>query len=123
MADTHLSLKQTGRFTKLILDFVDQDEKLSPFYGLEHTLENYPQKISERKRKPIDRELLVNSLHNQYKYSSVEAEGLVKENIDSLLNENCFTVTTGHQLNIFTGPLYFVYKILHTIKLSDELNW
>ncbi|MFX8381803.1 bacillithiol biosynthesis BshC, partial [Acinetobacter baumannii] len=24
--------------------------------------------------------------------------------------------------NIFTGPLYFIYKILHTVKLAEELK-
>ena len=39
-----------------------------------------------------------------------------------LLKENTFTVTTAHQPNIFTGPLYFFYKILHTIHLAAELK-
>ncbi|WP_447951791.1 bacillithiol biosynthesis cysteine-adding enzyme BshC [Chryseobacterium koreense] len=45
-----------------------------------------------------------------------------KENLELLANENTFTVTTGHQLNLFTGPVFFVYKILQTIKLSEFLN-
>ena len=45
-----------------------------------------------------------------------------KENIQELLNDNTFTITTGHQLSIFTGPIYFIYKILHTIRLTEELN-
>ncbi len=43
-------------------------------------------------------------------------------NINALLQDNCFTITTGHQLVNFTGPLYFILKILHTIKLTEELN-
>jgi hypothetical protein len=35
---------------------------------------------------------------------------------------NTFTVTTGHQLNLFTGPLYFLYKIISTINLTKELK-
>jgi uncharacterized protein YllA (UPF0747 family) len=42
--------------------------------------------------------------------------------LQSLLNDTTFTITTAHQPNIFTGPLYFIYKILHVIKLADELN-
>jgi uncharacterized protein YllA (UPF0747 family) len=38
------------------------------------------------------------------------------------MSEDTFTITTAHQNNIFTGPLYFIYKILHAIKLADHLN-
>src|SRR5690606_41286324 len=40
----------------------------------------------------------------------------------SLSQSNTFTITTGHQLNLFTGPLYFFYKIISTINLCKELK-
>jgi bacillithiol biosynthesis cysteine-adding enzyme BshC len=43
-------------------------------------------------------------------------------NINALASENTFTITTGHQLNLFTGPLYFLYKIISTINLCDQLK-
>jgi uncharacterized protein YllA (UPF0747 family) len=43
-------------------------------------------------------------------------------NIKLLNNLNTFTITTGHQLNLFTGPLYFLYKIVSTINLCKELK-
>ena len=46
----------------------------------------------------------------------------VKANIHALSDENTFTICTAHQPNIFTGHLYFIYKILHTIKLADSLK-
>src|SRR5439155_6237894 len=44
------------------------------------------------------------------------------KNIDALLSTDTFTVTTAHQPNILTGPLYFIYKILHAIKLAEHLK-
>lgn len=118
---TTISLEHTGRFNRLILDYVNGEEKLKGFYGLAHTPENYAKQIGSRKQFPIDRELLTDSLLKQYR-SIGGAKDSVLRNIESLRNGNTFTVTTGHQLNIFTGPLYFVYKILHTIKLAEGLR-
>ncbi len=52
----------------------------------------------------------------------VNKSAAVQKNIEALLSPGTFTVTTAHQNNIFTGPLYFIYKILHAIKLADQLN-
>ncbi len=116
-----ISLERTNRFNRLILDYVNGDDRLNEFYGFKHGLGNYPKQIESRKQFPLQRDLLADSLIDQYK-SIGGAKDAVRKNIDALRNENSFTVTTGHQLNIFTGPLYFIYKILHTIKLADELN-
>ena len=66
------------------------------------------------------RAVLSQVLTDQYKGLQEISE--VRKNIDALNHENTFTVTTGHQLNIFTGPLYVIYKIVSAIKLSQELN-
>ncbi|MCP2037002.1 bacillithiol biosynthesis cysteine-adding enzyme BshC [Chryseobacterium sp. HSC-36S06] len=66
------------------------------------------------------RALLFDVLSDQY--SGVQLDEKQKENLNSILLENTFTVTTGHQLNLFTGPAFFIYKILQTIKLADSLN-
>ncbi|MGB0199645.1 MAG: bacillithiol biosynthesis protein BshC, partial [Flavobacteriaceae bacterium] len=42
--------------------------------------------------------------------------------INSLLSSNSFTITTGHQLNLLTGPLYFLYKIIDVIKIANQWN-
>ena len=45
-----------------------------------------------------------------------------KSNLEVLQRNNTFTITTGHQLNLFSGPVFFIYKILQTIKSSKVLN-
>lgn len=44
------------------------------------------------------------------------------ENLKLLENEHTFTITTGHQLTLFAGPLYLIYKVLHVVRLSEEFN-
>ncbi|MGZ5283365.1 MAG: bacillithiol biosynthesis cysteine-adding enzyme BshC [Bacteroidia bacterium] len=61
-----------------------------------------------------------NSIQNNF--PQIADNKLVTDNISALLQENTFTVTTGHQLNIFTGPLYFIYKIVSAIKYAQQLK-
>jgi bacillithiol synthase len=65
-----------------------------------------------------------NKLHQHFieAYKTKNVSKNVADAIESIKDKNTFTVTTGHQLNIFTGPIYFIYKILHTIKLAKELK-
>ena len=64
--------------------------------------------------------LLVKSLEEQY--SGLPLHTPVVKNISSLSANNTFTITTAHQPAIFTGSLYFIYKILHVIKLAEVLS-
>jgi len=55
-------------------------------------------------------------------YSSLKTHAKVNDHIQLLGSENTFVVTTAHQPNIFTGPLYFFYKIIHAIQLAEDLK-
>jgi len=81
-------------------------------------LQGIQKAITGRQRVSTNRKLLVEELRKQY--SGVQQDNAVKKSIEALLSENTFTITTAHQPNIFTGPLYFIYKILHAIKLSEH---
>ncbi|TNF31683.1 MAG: bacillithiol biosynthesis BshC, partial [Bacteroidetes bacterium] len=61
-----ISLEHTGRFNRLILDYVNGGDGVKEFYSLFHSKENYAQQIELRKKFPLDRELLANSLLKQY---------------------------------------------------------
>jgi bacillithiol biosynthesis cysteine-adding enzyme BshC len=116
----YIPYSQTGKFTKIVVDYVAGANDLKDFYEHEVNIEGIKAAISQRKKFVTNRKLLVEQLGIQYKDLN-DSIG-VNENIQSLLDENTFTICTAHQPNIFTGHLYFIYKILHAIKLADNLK-
>jgi len=119
-AAKHISYSQTNAFSTIVSDYLKGEERLKPFYQYSPTLEGIQKAIEARKALNTDRKALVEVLNDQYKGIAVSDK--LKENILSLLSPDTFTVTTAHQPNLFTGPLYFIYKILHAIKLADEMK-
>jgi bacillithiol biosynthesis cysteine-adding enzyme BshC len=119
-AAEQIPYNQTNAFSKIVRDYLDGSPQLNSFYGERPTLQGFEKIIQQKLRQHVDRELLVSVLEEQYR--TVVASPMVKENIDLLLSEKSFTVCTAHQPNLFTGPLYFIYKILHTIRLADHLR-
>lgn len=117
---TQIPYSETEKFSQIVLDYISGDAELRPFYKHLPNISGIENAIKERQKFPTNRKLLVEHLNNQYKRVSISP--LVKNNIDSLINENVFTVCTAHQPNILTGHLYFIYKIVHAIKLASFLN-
>src|SRR5690606_11938825 len=117
-----LSYKETNYFTDLIIDYLDQKEDLKQFYNRFPSLENFENQIEEKKVSftAEKREVLVKVLKEQY--SNLEVSPQLTANLEALLQENTFSITTGHQLNLFTGPLYFLYKIISAINLASALK-
>ncbi|MCM5663809.1 bacillithiol biosynthesis cysteine-adding enzyme BshC [Galbibacter mesophilus] len=122
MPTQYISFKETGYFSNLICDYLAQDPKLTPFYNRYPTLENFKLQLEEKKKSfpKKNRDVLVKSLQEQY--NTLKPSAKTVQHINSLTEENTFTVVTGHQLNLFTGPLYFLYKIVSTINLAKKLQ-
>lgn len=117
-----ITFQNSGYFSQLIVDYLNQEEKVQSLYHRFPSVENFNLQIEEKKNNfsVENRAVLVTQLEKQN--STLEISEATKQNISSLKSENTFTVTTGHQLNIFTGPIYFIYKIVTTIKLAQELK-
>ena len=113
---TRIPYRQTNYFSKTILDYIDQAPALKPYFAYPPSLQGIKKAIEDRKQFRYDRNVLVRELQKQY--ANLELSEKTRNNIDLLASSNTFTFTTAHQNNIFTGPLYFIYKILHTIKLA-----
>lgn len=115
-----VALRKTGQFSGFFLDYIEGKESLKPFYSHLPKLESFGDAISAKMFPQERRNVLHEALLKQYQ--GIELEEEVSGNIESILDEKTFTVITGHQLNIFTGPLYFIYKIVSTINLAKKLK-
>ena len=113
---TH-TLTSLNAFSKLLLDYLAEKPVLKEFYGNGPKISNFKDQISEKKSFPVaTREVLQTVLSEQYAAIGAEMPAV------DLRDENTFTVTTGHQLNIYTGPLYVIYKLVSTINLARKLQ-
>ncbi|MCB0428838.1 MAG: bacillithiol biosynthesis cysteine-adding enzyme BshC [Flavobacteriales bacterium] len=106
----------------LVKDYLQQDAGLSDYFTFAPNREGLADALKIAGEKNWNREVLVNSLLRQYQEAGITVEGAVHDNIEKLRNNNTFTITTGHQLCIFTGPLYYIYKIAGIIRLSQTLR-
>ncbi|HKK74799.1 MAG TPA: bacillithiol biosynthesis cysteine-adding enzyme BshC [Saprospiraceae bacterium] len=111
---------EVPQFSSKDIAYATEADALKPFYKYSVTMESFTKVIPDRKASPVDREVLVATLRQQY--ANLSTTDAVKENIEALLSEKTFTVITAHQPALFTGPLYYIYKIISTIRLVEELR-
>lgn len=106
----------SNHLSSLVTDYLNQKNELKEFYNLPPQFNSFEKAIHEHHK--TDRETLVNELLLQNKSASEQTIA----NINLLRDSNTYTVTTGHQICLYTGPLYFIYKIVTTINLAKELK-
>ena len=116
----HIPFSSTHVFSKLINDYLEGKGTALDFVQYAPNLEGYRAAIEGRKKHPINRGLLFDVLTKQY--ANLPQENAVNNQIALLKKDNTFVVTTAHQPNLFTGPLYFFYKIIHAIQLAASLK-
>ncbi|QTV06946.1 bacillithiol biosynthesis cysteine-adding enzyme BshC [Faecalibacter bovis] len=115
-----ISLKDSNYFSSLMLNYIDEKEDLKQFYNRFPSFENYIIQAQDKLETYQHRTILVQQLDQQLKDLSLSKKQ--KKNLELLSQNNTVTITTGHQLNLFTGPIFFFYKILQVIKQCKELN-
>jgi bacillithiol biosynthesis cysteine-adding enzyme BshC len=122
MPTDYIAFRDTGFFSDFICDYLEQKPELNALYNRFPSLESFKAQIEEKSKSfnSDSRRVLSNEILKQY--SALETCELTQKNIEDLKLETTFTVTTGHQLNLFTGPLYFLYKIISTINLTKQLK-
>ncbi|THD65713.1 bacillithiol biosynthesis cysteine-adding enzyme BshC [Robertkochia marina] len=116
-----INFEDTGFFTDLICDYLAEHPTINAFYNRYPSLESFEGQIQEKADFDMERRRrLVAALETQY--AETDASELTRDHIALLANAKTFTITTGHQLNLFTGPLYFLYKIISVVKLTETLK-
>jgi bacillithiol biosynthesis cysteine-adding enzyme BshC len=106
-------------FGRLVELLGNKQSELIPLIELPFSKENFGKQMLLKQNFSLgQRDVLVRAVGQQYQNCNLEAP----LGLNQLLQNNCFTVCTGHQLNLFSGPLYMIYKIAHAIKLAEQLN-
>lgn len=127
MKATYLDYSETNSFSATLIRYIEKDPELSSFISYQPSFEGFEKLLSNYKPSG-DRLTLVKVLEEQYSklvtgdYLDQTAYQAANKNIQLLAQGNTYTITTGHQLNIFTGPLYFIFKIVTAIKLASDLK-
>ena len=121
MKATYIDYSDTQSFSKALIRFLANDPQLNEFSSYRADMKGFHDLLQNRKFLS-SRTILTDVLKEQYSRLPSATHQKVRENIESLLQDHTYTVCTGHQLNIFTGPLYFIFKIVTAINLAAELK-
>ena len=120
MEHTPVPYRATGRFSELICDYLDGDPRLREFFQWGADQVGLAKAASSRRLDARARQLLCETLQRQY--NGLQARPEVRANMERLRQPETLTVTTGHQLCLFTGPLYVPFKILNVVRLARKLS-
>lgn len=116
-----VSFEKSKALNRLLNDYLQQKPELRPYYEEYPSVEGFKNLLQKNPYQNFDRAHLVSTLTQQAQsVNNTTNESLSQ--IQALAATNTYTLTTGHQLCLFTGPLYFIYKIFSVINLAEELK-
>jgi len=123
MTSNELTYRSTNFANSLVCEYIEGKEELDPFYNRKPNSKNFLNQLREKQLNYANsnRSVLSETIKDQYKHINFLCDK-VEKNISTLADNKTFTITTGHQLNIMTGPMYFIYKIITTINLVKKLS-
>ena len=114
-----VSFDRVNFYSKLIKDYLSGELKKSGIidwdYSKNQVHHNKKRLYSEKTRKVVS-----DVLKDQYKDYTLTNEE--RNNLNLFSQSGTFSVTTGHQLVLLGGPLFFYTKILDIIQLAKELS-
>ena len=109
-----------GFSSQIIRDLVENNKNTSHFINDYFSIESIKNQFESKHFSNDNRIILHDALKRQN--DTIKLSDQSQRNIDLLKAKNTFTITTGHQLNFLTGPLYSIYKIIQVIIWVERLN-
>ncbi len=117
---------KAGILPSITLEYLTASKALEPFFHRRFSDEDFYSQLLEKKTEyTADRRaLLTKVLRQQYDSAGIQPrnEPMLNAQIEALTDDNTFVITTGHQLCLHTGPLYFLYKIISAIAMTRRLK-
>lgn len=113
----NVPFENSNQFSQLFLDYVSESEKIAALYSFPPTASGYNQAANSLQYNEAIRPVLIDVIKEQYAATGISVS---EKLLNQLAAVGALTVCTGHQLCLFTGPLYFIYKICTTIKVAEE---
>lgn len=114
-----IDLQQTN-ISSIMRDYLNRKPVLEDCFSRFPSEENYllqgKIKLKEYKHRALIHRVLSRQMQG------LDLSEKQKENLNKIEQDNTLSITTGHQLNLATGPLYFIYKIMQVVKACDSLN-
>ena len=120
MKVTKVSYDHIHQFSKRDHQYTQESESFGEFIQYPFEYEAFSAVLADRQKYPIDRALLKRVVISQY--AGLKISKATQRHLDSMEDSNFFTVTTAHQPSLLTGPLYYVFKILSSIRLAQRLS-
>lgn len=121
MESTRIKESLFRSFSDLVGDYLHSEVE-NPLFPPSYSSEELLKLAASREFSDSSRLVLYNALSEQYSRDGIRLNGIQQDELNQLKKKNTFTVVSGHQLCLLTGPLYFIIKILQTIKIADQLN-
>lgn len=122
MKSKTLSFEDVPQFSAFDKTYQTQTERFEELLGRLPVPDSFGDQIEAKKKSyTYDRAKLVELISQQYS-RLIEGHQLIPESLETLKGENTFTIITAHQPSLFTGPLYYIFKIASAIVYARQLN-
>jgi bacillithiol biosynthesis cysteine-adding enzyme BshC len=120
MRTLRLPYADTRRFSPVVVDYLAGNGGVDELVVHRPDLAGIQEAARQRAFPEGHRAALTDALQRQY--HGIKVHQAVADNLLALTDPRSLTVTTGHQLCLFTGPLYLPFKILNVVRLARRLT-